>query len=166
QMENEKLKGKNSSCRTRARRLALGILTAFWCTGIFSGFLLFNFEFSVFGFAFRRRRSRSSASDHGLPGLGLPRRAGRGQAAGLVFAGGADKRLEQRVGSEGTRLELGMELATQEPRVVANLDNLDVGAVRSVAGNGEAVRHQHLVVFAVEFVAVTVPLRDLERPVG
>ena len=52
QMENEKLKGKNSSCRTRARRLALGILTAFRCTGILSGFLLFNFEFSVFGFAF------------------------------------------------------------------------------------------------------------------
>src|SRR5439155_25985050 len=93
------------------------------------------------GMKFRGSGFDLAAGDHGLPGPRLTWRAGRGQAAGLVFTGGVDKRLEKRVGREGARLELGMELAAQEPRVVANLDNLDVSAVRSVAGNREAMGH-------------------------
>src|SRR3989442_13083892 len=138
-MKNEKLKRKNSNCRT-----------------CHSSFIIQHSPVPL----------PSSAVDHRLPGFGLPQGAGRGYAAGLVLAGGVDKRLEQRVGREGARLELGMELATHEPRVVADLDNLDVSAIRRVARNGEAVSRQRLFVFAVEFVAVTVPLRDFERPVG
>src|SRR5439155_23805530 len=42
----------------------------------------------------------------------------------------------------------------------------DVSAVRGVARNREAVSYQHVFVFAVEFVAVTVPLRDVKHPVS
>src|SRR5215470_9254206 len=48
----------------------------------------------------------------------------------LVLQRRADEALEQRVTIDRARLELGMELAADEPRVVGELDDLDQGLVR------------------------------------
>jgi hypothetical protein len=39
--------------------------------------------------------------------------------------GGADEALEERMAVERPRLELGVELAADEPRVIGELDDLD-----------------------------------------
>src|SRR6476620_4396526 len=63
------------------------------------------------------------------------------------------------------RFELGMELAAQVPRVVADLADLDIGAVRRLAGDPQSGRGQDLLILAVEFVTMTVPLADLSASV-
>src|SRR5437870_3431694 len=64
------------------------------------------------------------------------------------------------------RFELRMKLAPQVPGMVAKLANLHVDSVRSLASNAEAVLRQNRLVFAIEFVAVTMTLADLESSVG
>ena len=63
------------------------------------------------------------------------------------------------------RLQLRMELAAEIPRMPGKLANLDVHPIRSFARQPQAVALQHILVFAIEFVAVTMPLADLARAI-
>src|SRR5271157_3505290 len=67
---------------------------------------------------------------------------------------------------EWLRLELRMELAAKEPRMVGRLNNLHVVLVRRPPGNLQSRRRQNLFVFAIEFVAVPVPFADLNSSVS
>src|SRR5579863_8158930 len=49
-----------------------------------------------------------------------------------------DECLEKRVRLHGLTLELGMELASQEPGMIGDFANLDVGIVGRLAGDAEA----------------------------
>src|SRR4051812_14510335 len=68
---------------------------------------------------------------------------------------------EQRVSLCRLRLELGVTLHRQEPRVVAQLDHLDELAVWAEAREEHAVGRELLAVLVVELVAVPVPLGHL-----
>src|SRR5215469_15175193 len=59
-----------------------------------------------------------------------------------------------------------MELAAEEVRMIRELDDLDISAVRRAAGDPHAAAHQHRFVLAVELVAMAVAFTDLERAVG
>src|SRR6267143_751959 len=52
-----------------------------------------------------------------------------------TLVGGPDKRLKQRMGLQRFRLELRVELAPDEIRVLRNFDHLDVGTIRCRSGN-------------------------------
>src|SRR5271155_6070330 len=60
------------------------------------------------------------------------------------------------------RFELGMELATDEMRMVWQFDHLDVSTVGSRTGDSQPRRHHGLLVFAIEFVAMAVALADFK----
>src|ERR1035441_10644997 len=64
------------------------------------------------------------------------------------------------------RLELRMELAPDEMRVIRKFHHLDVSAVGRSPGNSHPCRHHWLFVFTIEFVAMTVALADLELAVN
>src|ERR1700690_2097485 len=59
-----------------------------------------------------------------------------------------------------------MELAADEPGMVRHLDDLHVHAIGSASGDTEAGARKRLIVFAIEFVAVAMALRNLRLPVG
>src|ERR1039457_4681560 len=81
-------------------------------------------------------RSNSIATRVAYLRLGLRMRLRqRRQPAPPVLIGRADERFEQRMRLHGLRFELGMELASQEPRMVRNLADLHVGAVGRLPGN-------------------------------
>src|SRR5437016_14255623 len=92
----------------------------------------------------------SVASTGELRPLGL---GGGGHAPGpMLLARGAHEPREQRVWPRGTGLELGVELAADEPRVVGQLDHLhepavgrDTGAPHAVFGDHVALGGRHLV---------------------
>src|SRR5215813_10038766 len=77
----------------------------------------------------------------------------RPPAADLRFEGGADEPLEQRMRSGGPRLELGVELAAEEVRVVAELDHLDQTFVGRESREDEAVVRERLAVGVVHLPA-------------
>jgi ABC-type xylose transport system permease subunit len=62
--------------------------------------------------------------------------------------------------------ELGVKLAAEIPGVVADFADFDIHAVGSLAGEAQAVLLQNVLVFAIEFVAVTVALADFLFAVG
>ena len=68
--------------------------------------------------------------------------------------------VEQRVRPLGPRLELRVELAGHEPRVVLELDDLDEPAVGRLAGQHHAGRLERLAVAVVHLEAVAMPLVD------
>ena len=82
-----------------------------------------------------------------------------------VLVRGADERPEQRMRLQRLRLELGMELASDEVGMVRQLHHLDVSSVRRRSGNPQAARGQRFFVLAVEFVAVAMTLADFELAV-
>src|SRR5947207_6586002 len=88
-----------------------------------------------------------------------------GQAALPILVRGADEGAEQRVRLERLRFELGMELAPEIPGVIADLTDLDIGVIRRLAGDPQPCGGQDLLILAVEFVAVAVPLTDLRGAV-
>src|SRR5580704_9069480 len=65
--------------------------------------------------------------------LGLRGLHSRIGAANAVFVGRADEGLEQRMRLHGFGFEFRMELAAQEPGVIGDLANFNVGAVRRFA---------------------------------
>ena len=69
-------------------------------------------------------------------------------------------------GPVGPRLELGMELAGAEPRVVRQLDDLDQPLVRRRARDDQAVRDELRAQGVVDLVAVAVALVDHRLAVG
>src|SRR6185312_13206195 len=87
-----------------------------------------------------------------LPGMEVRLAAvGHRQRAG-------DEPVEQRVGAIGPALELRVELAGDEPRVVAQLDDLDEPSVRRLPGQRHARRLEGLPVAVVDLEPVTMPL--------
>src|SRR5450759_1928266 len=119
------------------------------------------------GPAISTRRRPKSANSIGTGELGTEQRLLNGRLApvALLFRR-ADEALEQRVRFHGLGFELGMELAAEIPRMVADLADLDVGIIGRLAGDLETRRLQALFVFAVELVAVAMALVDLARAVG
>src|SRR4051812_22696436 len=89
-----------------------------------------------------------------------------GQPPLAILVSGPDKGAKQRVRLKRLRFELGMELATQIPGMVADLADLDIGVIRCLAGNPQPGGGQDLLVFTVEFVAMPVALADLGSSVG
>src|ERR1700691_2446294 len=76
-----------------------------------------------------------------------------------------DKRAEQRMRLQRLRLELGMELASDEMRMIRQFHHLNVCAVRRRTRDSQPCRHHWLFVFAVEFVTMAVALADFELAV-
>src|SRR3954447_23489427 len=73
---------------------------------------------------------------------------------------GGDESLEERRRPCRARLELGMELARHEPRMVGQLDDLDEAPLLERAGDDEPGRKELLAVEVVHLVAVAVALED------
>src|SRR6185503_8600853 len=82
-------------------------------------------------------------------------------AALAVFVRGLHKGGEQRLRLERLGLELRMELAADEVRMVIELDDLDVGSVGSRSRYAQAGAGQHRFILAVELVAVAMAFADL-----
>src|SRR3954468_13846670 len=78
----------------------------------------------------------------------------------LVRVARLDEPGEQRMRLERLRLELGMELHRDVPRVRRQLDDLDELAVERAADDLQALVGQRLLVEAVELVAMAMPLVD------
>src|SRR5919201_384944 len=72
---------------------------------------------------------------------------------------------EQRVRPRGTRLELGVELAADEPGVIGQLDHLHQRPIGRETGAAHAVLGEHVAVGIGHFVAMAMPLADLEGAV-
>ena len=73
---------------------------------------------------------------------------------------GGDEAVEQRMRPLGPALELGMELAGHEPRVVLQLDDLDEPPVGRLAGQEHAGRLERLAVAVVHLEAMAMALVD------
>ena len=65
---------------------------------------------------------------------------------------------------ERLRLEFGVELAADEPRVVRDFHNFHIYAIRSATRDAESGSGQGLLIFTVEFVAMTMTLGDFDPP--
>src|SRR5262245_20079406 len=90
------------------------------------------------------------------------RPAAGGSAGGLtVPLAGIDERAEEGVRLHRLGLELRVELAGQEVRVIRNLDDLDEALVRRLPGHLEPAPLEIVHVLAVHLVAVAVALADL-----
>src|ERR1035437_2831227 len=113
------------------------------------------------GPAISTRRLPKSANSIGTGELAGEQRLlnGRLTPIALLFRG-ADEALEQRVRLHGLGFELGMELAAEIPRMVADLADLDVGIVGRLARDLKARRLQALFVLAIELVAVAMAFVD------
>src|SRR5690606_16037366 len=80
----------------------------------------------------------------------------------LVFARGTDETDEQRMPAARRRQELGVRLASQEPRMhrLRQLDHLHQRVVHGLGADHQAAVLELGAVTVVEFVAVTMPLAD------
>ena len=78
----------------------------------------------------------------------------------VLMARGTDEPGEQRVSVARRRGELRMELTTQEPRMVRDLDHLDQLILDRLAGNDQACCFQGLAIQIVELVAMAMALAD------
>src|SRR5262245_12072974 len=88
--------------------------------------------------------------------------AGPASAGGLPEPlAGIDEAPEQRVRLHRLRLELGVELAGEEVRVVLDLDDLHEPVIRSLTGHLEPPPLQIVHVLEMDLVTVAVPLADL-----
>ncbi len=72
----------------------------------------------------------------------------------------ANKGEEQWMRGQRLRLELGVELAAEEPGMFRRFDDLHVLAVRGTASYAESGIRERFFVFAIELVAVPVALGD------
>ena len=73
----------------------------------------------------------------------------------------ANKRMRrQRLG-----FEFRMKLAADEPRMLGRFDDFDVRPIRRFAGDAESRGEQSFFVFAIEFVAMAMPLADFQLAV-
>src|ERR1700690_733103 len=82
-----------------------------------------------------------------------------------MLIGRAHEGLEQRMRLQRLRLELGMELAADEVRVIRQFHHLHVSSVRSGARNSQSRRDQRLFVLAVELITMAMAFADFELAV-
>src|SRR5882672_6311674 len=106
-------------------------------------------------------RSAMSVGQLGQLGGGSALGVGGARLTFLVLERGPHETGEQGVGAHRPRLELRVELAADEPRVIGQLDHLDQGAVRRQAGAAHAVFGEHVAVRVRHLVAVAVALAHL-----
>src|ERR1700675_4684111 len=78
-----------------------------------------------------------------------------------VFVRSAHKCPKQRMRLQRLRFEFRMELASDKKRMTSNLHHVDVGTVRSRAGNAQPGSHHWFLILAVELVTMPMPLADL-----
>src|ERR1700739_4612254 len=83
-----------------------------------------------------------------------------------VLISRAPKRAEQRMRLQRLRLELWMELAADEMRMVRQLHHLYVGSIRRGSRNLQSRRRHWLFILTIEFIAVPVALADFRLPVN
>src|SRR5258708_35069994 len=111
-----------------------------------------------------------------LPGLSSPFFSGRGKLPPrrslslgpplrTMLVRCRNERTEQRMRLQRLRLELGMELAADEMRMIRQSHHLYVSTVGRRPRNSQSRRHHRLLVFAVEFVAMAVALADFQLAV-
>src|SRR6266567_6941451 len=86
------------------------------------------------------------------PGLPLP-----------VLEGGTHETREQRVGTHRPRLQLRVELAADEPRVIGQLDHFDQRAVGRESRAAHPILGEHVAVRVGDLVAVAVALAHFAR---
>src|SRR5579883_590402 len=77
-----------------------------------------------------------------------------------------DEGRKQRMRLQRLGFELGMELATEEERMVGQLHNLDVGPIWCRAADAQAAGDQRALVLAIELVAMAMALADFALTVG
>src|SRR4051794_5329480 len=98
-----------------------------------------------------------------------PARSGRNGFDCRAFAGadkrGADEIAEQRCRPSRPRLELRMELTSDEPRMLRQLDDLDEATFLECASDDETAVDERGPVVVVDLVAVTMALVDDRLPV-
>jgi hypothetical protein len=90
---------------------------------------------------------------------GHSRCGGRGPRH-FVFVGRINKGCEQRMRGERFRFEFRMELASQEPGVVRDLNDLYEILIRGHAGNNQAAFGQRLFKLPIKFVSMPMPFRN------
>src|ERR1035437_4342088 len=78
----------------------------------------------------------------------------------LVLERGFDETAEERVRSVGFGKKLGVKLAGDEPRMIAQFDQFDAIVLAVNAGNRQARLHQLIAVGVVDFVPVTMAFAD------
>src|SRR5438105_11966088 len=79
--------------------------------------------------------------------------------------GGGYKRLEERMRIVEPRLELGVKLAAEHKRVIAQLGDLDEPAIGRLAANDQPGVLKDITIVVVQFPAMAVPLADVCGPV-
>ena len=79
-------------------------------------------------------------------------------AVAAMFVARVNESSEERMRRKRLGFEFGMKLNADEPGMIWQLDDLDVDAVRSLAGDAESCGNQRGLEIAIEFVAVAVPL--------
>src|SRR5436305_1177322 len=109
----------------------------------------------------RVREALGSASYQLTRRLFMDQIFGSFQAAFAVFISCANEGPEQRMRLHRLGFELGMELAAQEPGMIGDFTDFDVGAVGSFTGDAQARGLERVLVFAVELKAVAMPFADL-----
>jgi len=117
-------------------------------------------------FAFEHQASLSIVSTTVMtawrrrPGRGANALGGSGAHAGagaIALERCDDELAEERRGSCRARLELRVELARDEPRVIGQLDDLDETALLERPRDDEPVLDELVAVLVVDLVAVAVP---------
>ena len=83
----------------------------------------------------------------------------------LGFDRRGDEPGEQRMRARGPRLQLGMELAADEPRMIRQLDDLDELAVGREAAQLHAVLDEQLAVLVRDFITMAMALAHLRLAV-
>src|SRR5512136_3127472 len=78
----------------------------------------------------------------------------------------SNKRYKQRMRLERLGLEFGVELASQEPGMVFDFDDLDQLVLRIPPGKEQPGPGQVAFVGRVEFIAVAMPLLYISFPIG
>src|SRR5690242_1143762 len=78
---------------------------------------------------------------------------------------GGDESREKRMWPRGARLELGVELAADEPGVVLELNDLDELPVRREAAQPHPVLHEEVAIAIRDLVTMPVPLAHLGHAV-
>src|SRR5687767_10086919 len=107
----------------------------------------------------------ASSRKTGASVTGLRERPSRLAPLALRPGGGGDEPGEKRVRTRGSRLELGMELAADEPRMWRILDDLDELAIRAHSTQAEPVLHELLPVRVRHLIAMPMALADLRDAV-
>src|SRR5437016_4853794 len=82
-------------------------------------------------------------------------------ARAAILIGCLYERTEERMRLQRFRFEFGMELATQEIRMIGKFHDLDIRSVGSRAGDLQACAGQEGLILAIELIAVTMPFADL-----